>query len=175
MIYPAQSAAYDFPGSLANPWIIGTIWAPNWARQLHPLGFAGAAAAGFGIAYLSRASVRQPKMMLLLALLSALAIPFLLPKMHERYFLLADMLSLVAAISYASRWTIGIAVGVQLASLLSLLAYRFEVYWPALPGAAFATAALTGTLILVRRHGVEWPRFRTASPAEIESAEARLG
>ncbi|MGN6850667.1 MAG: hypothetical protein ACTHJK_14520 [Sphingomicrobium sp.] len=180
MIYPAQSAAYDFPGSLANPWIIGTIWAPDTAKLLYPIGMVGALVASFGIAILSANSVRRPKAMLLLGLLSALTLPFLLPKMHERYFFLADLLSLAAAVSCARRSTIMIAVGVQLASLSSLLTYMYFSSRPylALLGAAVAAATLFAICRLARKSGVEWPRVgtpRSSAAERLEPGDAKLG
>ena len=51
----------------------------------------------------------------------AIAIPFLLPEMHDRYFYLADVLSIVAAFYFPRMFYI--AVGVQLCSLLSYAPY----------------------------------------------------
>ena len=55
------------------------------------------------------------------ALLLSLGIPFLLPHMHDRYFFLADILSLVLA--FALPWTSPAAALCQFASLLGYHAY----------------------------------------------------
>ncbi len=62
-----------------------------------------------------------PEILLKVALVFVIAIPFLLPEMHERYFYLADALSIVAAFYFPRMFYI--AVGVQLCSLLSYAPY----------------------------------------------------
>jgi Gpi18-like mannosyltransferase len=174
MIYPAQGASYDFPGSLANPWIFATIYAPDAARQLYWIGYAAATVGSFAIAALTASAVKQPKAMLFLALLSALALPFLLPKMHERYFFLADLLSLAAVLSYPRKAVFVVMIATQLASLLSLLTYLFYGSWAYLTfaGVPFAALAAVTTFSLARRCGAEWPRFRSgAAPPLPASAE----
>ena len=82
--------------------------------------------------------------MLLLALLSALALPFLLPKMHERYYFLADALALALVLAEPTRRNLVIAGAVQLASLSAIVGYMYFYWnpWPALAGAFVAAAAL---------------------------------
>ena len=174
MIYPAQGGSYDFPGSLANPWIFATIYAPDAAGHFYWLGYAAAAAASVAIGILTTSAANRPRALHFLALLSALALPFLLPKMHERYFFLADLLSLAAAISYPRRAAITTAAATQLASLLSLITYLFYGSWAWLTfaGVPFAGLALAMTFVLARKEGAEWPRLRTgAAPPLPASAE----
>ena len=173
MIYPAQGGSYDFPGSLANPWIFATIYASDAARHFYWIGYAAAAGASLAIAALSASAVKQPRAMLFLALLSTLALPFLLPKMHERYFFLADLLSLAAAVSYPQRSVLALAAAVQLASLLSLITYLFYGSWADLTfaGAPFAALAIAIAFVLARRSGARWPRLsRPAAPPRLASA-----
>jgi Gpi18-like mannosyltransferase len=47
---------------------------------------------------------------LLISLLSVLLIPFVLPKMHERYFYLADVISVIYALYNPSRWYVPVVV-----------------------------------------------------------------
>lgn len=61
------------------------------------------------------------KSILFAAALLAVGIPFLLPRMHDRYFFAADILTLVLAISYFK--TAPIAILVQFASMAGYLAY----------------------------------------------------
>ena len=174
MIYPAQGASYGFPGSLANPWIFATIYAPDAARHFYWLGYAAAAAASLGIGLLAASTVERPRAMLFLALLSALALPFLLPTMHERYFYLADLLSLTAAISYPRRAVLLTAASTQLASLGSLITYLFYGSWAYLTfaGVPFAALAIFLTFNLARNSGAAWPHFRTrAVSPRLASAE----
>jgi Gpi18-like mannosyltransferase len=162
MIYPTQAQWFDIPGRLANPWIFATVLAPEEAKHAYWIGFAAVAVASVAIAALTSTSARNPRAMVLLALLSSLALPFLFPKMLERYFFLADLLSIAVALSVRSRATIFVAASVQLASVLTLIGYMYFYAWPwpTLVGAGFATAALAGTVTLVRRSDARWPRLK---------------
>ena len=151
MVYPGQAALVEFPGKLGNPWMFATIFADQASRSYFFVGYVAAIAAAIMVAVLAARSTKDRKALLLLALVSATALPFLLPKMLERYYFLADVLSLVLALSAGTRPTIRIAIAVQLASLISLLTYIYSYHWPypALAGAAFAAAALAGTISLL--------------------------
>jgi Gpi18-like mannosyltransferase len=70
----------------------------------------------------SRAALTQERMVHL-ALLSVLIVPFFLPRMHERYFFPADLLSIVFAF-YFPRFFLS-PVAVQFASLFSYWEYLF--------------------------------------------------
>ena len=61
------------------------------------------------------------EMILKMALVFAVAIPFLLPEMHERYFFLADVLSITYAFYFPRYFLIPILM--QLSSLLSYAPY----------------------------------------------------
>jgi len=165
MVYPSQPSWIPLPGRLANPWMFATVFAPEAAPSFYWLGFAAVAAASIGTAALTAASVNNRRAMLLLALLSSLALPFFFPKMLERYFFLADLLSLALAISCRERATALIAVAVQLASFLSLLTYMYFYFqpYPTLVGAVIAAAALAGTCLLAWRSGARWPTIRGAA------------
>jgi Gpi18-like mannosyltransferase len=45
-----------------------------------------------------------------MALISTLAVPFLLPKMHERYFFLADVMALVYAFWFPKKFWVGVVI-----------------------------------------------------------------
>ncbi|MEO8456112.1 MAG: hypothetical protein ABI454_13230 [Sphingomicrobium sp.] len=158
-VYPGQASAVYFPGKLANPWMAGTMFAKEAARGYFVFGYAAALATAVAIAALTSTSVRNSRAMLTLSVLSATALPFLLPKMLERYFFLADVLSLALALSLRNRTATFAAIAIQLASLLSLLTYIYWFYtpFPTLIGAFFSTAALAATLVLVRQSGARWP------------------
>lgn len=164
MVYPSQPSWIPFPGRLANPWMFVTVFAPATGPRFYWIGFAAAAAASAGVAALTATSVKNRKAMMVLALLSSLALPFFFPKMLERYFFLADLLSLALAISYRGRATIAIAAGVQLTSFLSLLTYMYFYFqpYPTLVGAVIAGAALAATYVLARRSGARWPGMSAA-------------
>jgi len=151
-IYFRQAGEFDFAGTLANPWIWGTVFAPGLAKALYPLGYALAAAAAAGIAVLSARAVKRPGAILPLALLSAMALPYLLPKMHERFLFLADVLALALALARPSRRAVAIVLAVQLTSLSALLSYMYFYLmpWPALAGALVGGAAISLILREVR-------------------------
>ena len=178
MVYPRQAGWVPFAGRLANPWIVATVFTPETAKSLYWIGYCSAAAAGIVVASLTSTSVRNAKALALLALLSSLALPFFFPKMIERYFFLADLLSLAIAISYTARSTVLLAVMVQLASLLSLLTYMYFYArpYPTFVGALFAAGALVTTYLLARGAGAEWPRpimsFALRLPAWAERTSA---
>ncbi len=151
-IYFRQAGEFDFAGTLANPWIWGTVFAPGLAKALYPIGYALAAALAAGIAALAARAVKRPPAMLPLALLSAMALPYLLPKMHERFLFLADVLALGLALARPKRRTIAIAITVQLTSLSALISYMYFYLmpWPALAGALVGGAAMALILREVR-------------------------
>ena len=82
-----------------------------------------------------------PAIILKVALVFALAIPFLLPEMHERYFYLADVLSIIY-VFYFPRYFF-IAVLMQLCSLLSYAPYLLHAQIVNLAYVAFAILVIT--------------------------------
>ena len=152
MIYLRQVEYFDFPGNLANPWIWATRLAPA-SQALYPIGYAAAAVAALAIGAAAAASVRKPAALLALATTSALVLPYLLPKMHERYLFLADVLALALVLARPTRATVLAAIGVQLTSLSALLAYIYK--WPllALAGAWIGAATLMLLLVIAKMEG----------------------
>jgi Gpi18-like mannosyltransferase len=73
--------------------------------------------------------------LLKIALVFALAIPFLLPEMHERYFYLADVLSILYAFYFPRLFFVAILV--QLCSLLSYAPYLMNTQIVGLSYVAF--------------------------------------
>ena len=70
-----------------------------------------------------------------LATTVVLAVPFLLPQMHERYFYLADVLTIVMAMYVRRFWPVAIVV--SLSSLLSYAPFLWNTTPVALPLVAF--------------------------------------
>jgi Gpi18-like mannosyltransferase len=96
-----------------------------------------------GISILIVASKKRltSAIILKVVLVFALAIPFLLPEMHERYFYLADVLSIIYAF-YFPRFFF-IAVIMQLCSLLSYAPYLLHTQIVNLAYVAFAVLIIT--------------------------------
>ena len=114
-------------------------------------GLAMAAAIGASAAYVARfgATARQLTRPTLLraALLAPLLLAGLLPRMHERYFLIADILSIAVALTSTERSAWRIPVLVQIGSTLALFAYLTGV---AALGAAGGVAMIAATWLVAR-------------------------
>jgi Gpi18-like mannosyltransferase len=80
------------------------------------------------------------------AALFAILVPFLLPGMHERYFFLADVLTLVLAVYRPRLWFVPLLV--ELASFLSYLPYLFGWQAPWLPAPVMSTMMLAALITL---------------------------
>jgi Gpi18-like mannosyltransferase len=132
MIYPRQMQLYtDLSMWAPNLW--GVCYLRPGACQGWPaVGAAWLLVNGIVIAtVLVLARRRQkvlhtPRSTLLMATASVLIVPFLLPRMHDRYFFLADVLSFILALCEPRLWYV--AAGVQAASIT---AYGSIMYgWP---------------------------------------------
>jgi Gpi18-like mannosyltransferase len=130
---------FAFVGDAPNLWAIPRAFRIAYPA-LFPIGYALAAAAAAAIAAMRRRDL------LLVALLSSIALPFLLPKMMERYFFLADVLSLALAYSRQDRLCVAIAVAMQAASCTAIVAYLAGLPWLAAIAAAPVAFALAGTI-----------------------------
>ena len=100
--------------------------------------------------FLRRRSLDE-RALLACAALICVAIPFLLPHMHDRYFFLADVLS--AALAAVVPWLLPVPVLVSFASLLGYHAYlRMRYLLPMSYGAfaLLAAAALLGAYLAAR-------------------------
>jgi Gpi18-like mannosyltransferase len=96
-------------------------WLPKRDYDVfYPAGvlFAAAVIAGLVIVTVRSGTPFTPPLVVSLALSSVLIVPFLLPKMHERYFYAADVISIIFAFYFPRRFYVPILVGT-----VSLLAY----------------------------------------------------
>ena len=86
-------------------------------------------------------------MIILLALTSVLLLPFTLPKMHERYFFPADVISILFAFYYPELFYVPlIIISTSTFTYISYL-YQMEI----IPLPILAIFMLAGLLIVVRR------------------------
>jgi Gpi18-like mannosyltransferase len=97
-------------------------WIPNYFYNIvMPIGLILTVAAIFLLAYLvhrSKLEITQDRL-IYLATISVFFMPYLLPKMHERYFYPTDILSIIFGFYFPQyRW---VAISVQLASFFSYL------------------------------------------------------
>jgi hypothetical protein len=156
-VYLQQASLDQLAGRLANPWMFGTVFGEDIARQWFALGYGAAAIAAMTIAALAARNPRDPKLLILLGALAGTALPFLLPKMLERYYFLGDVMTLALALAIKNRASAFAVRAVQIASLLTHFTYIYFFYdpWPALVGASFAAAGLVAMGVLAA------PAFRS--------------
>ncbi|GAB1639934.1 hypothetical protein [Krasilnikovia sp. MM14-A1259] len=154
-VYAAQARAESTLTALA-PSAYALVPHPSEAA-IGPLRIAGTLLAGAVVLLMvgliaSTREVLNPARLVLVATTFAIAVPFLLPGMHERYFFLADVLSVAAAFLRARRlWYLPLLV--QYASLASYAPYLFghegEPQSP-LPALAMLAALVVMSIHLVR-------------------------
>ena len=153
LLYLAQGAYFhDLARSVPNMWQVLRAVAPNlpYAPGV-VIGLTLATGAVVLVAFAARTRLDDPRRVLLVALTGAMLVPYLLPKMHNRYFFLADVLSFAYAVVSPSRRAIRIALLSQLASLLAYATFLVH-----LTGGAFVGAfVMTGALVLVLREFAE--------------------
>lgn len=98
--------------------------------------------------------------LMLIALLSCLAVPYFLPKMHERYFFLADVLSFLLACSFRSAPTVLAAILIAIGSQLAVANFLLHFSLGAAIGGLFVSAALglVSMMFVVRAfpHTARW-------------------
>ena len=121
-----------------NPWrIVGSLHLVDYPTGL-VIGSAAAGLAGLVIAVGALRLERNSSTIVLIAALSGALMPYLLPKMHDRYFFVADIMTLTVAFVIPRLWVT--APLFQVGSLLSYLPYF------GLSGRASAYAVLPVTL-----------------------------
>jgi Gpi18-like mannosyltransferase len=148
-------------------WITGTstIW-----RYLG-LAVAGIVTLAIAAAAFLRRRELELAQIVVLATTVVLAVPFFLPEMHERYFFLADVLTIVMAFYVRRYWLV--AVLVSACSLLSYWPFLWSQNPVALPLVAFAellaviVTAVVFVTVVVR--GADGPLLR--HPAAVRRPE----
>jgi Gpi18-like mannosyltransferase len=111
---------YSFTFNAPTPY----AWLPANASTLWMylgLGIAASVTLGFGAWLLARRRRLAPGEVIMVAAAATLLIPLLLPQMHERYFYLAEVLTVIAI--FVDRRFVLAAVGIQAASISTYLAY----------------------------------------------------
>jgi hypothetical protein len=149
-VYLRQASGDQLAGRLANPWMLGTMFGEDAARQWFVVGYVAAGAAALTIAAIAARNSRNARMLILLGALAGTALPFLLPKMLERYYFLGDVMTLALALSLRHQLASFAMRAVQLGSILTHFTYVYFFYepWPALIGAVFAAAGLGAMCML---------------------------
>ena len=133
------------------------LWVPQDWYDWYPLFVVLAAAVLVAIAVVvhrSRAHV-TPELTVFLATFSVILVPYILPKMHDRYFFPADVFAIVLAFYRPRAWYVPVVVGA--ASSVAYLRYLFqrmevahtseEIVWDVVP--LTWGAVLLGVLVVV--------------------------
>jgi Gpi18-like mannosyltransferase len=121
----------EFISNASNMWAAVQYFAPAEGLAWLRLGLIAAAAASVLFVIVFRRLESTPVTLVALALLSAILLPSLLPKMHERFFFLADVLAFAYAALRRDRlgWTVFLLA--ETASVAALLGMMFRL--PLLP------------------------------------------
>lgn len=109
----------------ASWWTIYGWLSPTAALQTFWIGFVLALSAVFALLILVPPLGRRR--LVAAAVVSAAGVPFLLPGMHERFFILADVLAFIYALAYPSWRSIAAAIAMQLASAFPVFVWAFEL------------------------------------------------
>jgi Gpi18-like mannosyltransferase len=145
-VYAMSRQARNVPDlSLRAPSVFAFVPAGTHAGSLRTLGYVFTAAAVLAVCYLLivRAVELTRERIVTLAALFALLVPFLLPGMHERYFFLADVTTLVLALYKPRLWYVPLLVQAG-----SLIAYESYLYGRVLPQTVPATLMLVALIVL---------------------------
>lgn len=148
-IYLDQANTYRWLSMNApNPWAFVQVLRLMDVSTGLLVGFALAGTAGIALAALAVRVRLKGEDLLLLALTSATLMPFLLPKMLDRYFFLADILAYALAFLTRERWAVAAAIAIQIGSLGAYAAHMAGF----LPGRFLGAAAMAvAVAILVRQ------------------------
>ena len=166
-LYASQTGSIGSGLNYNSPSIYAFFWRVQNQEPAASLGIAGAFVylAALLLFCLFRRDRLQTRGILAVALLMAVGIPFLLPHMHDRYFFLADVLSVVLA--FSSVWCIPAAPLTQFASLLGYHAYlkmRYLLYMDHGARALIAVLVLVFSFLVWETHdpGAEekWEKFK---------------
>ena len=161
-VYQDQAETYHWLSMKApNPWsVIQYLALVNYDDGVI-IGTACAAACGLGLALLGLRWRLAGNDLLLLATACAVLMPFLLPKMHDRYFFPADVLSYAYAVVAPGRRSIATASAVQLGSLAAYSSILFGLRaGPVLGAAAMTVAAVLIALQFLDALGRASPETR---------------
>lgn len=132
----------EFISNASNLWSAVQLFAPQAGLQWLWLGMVAAAAASVLFVIVFHRVEGTPVRLIALALLSAMILPFLLPKMHERFFFLADVLALAYVALRRDRLGWAIFLLVETASVAALLGMMFRLQLPPVLGGVMMLGAI---------------------------------
>jgi Gpi18-like mannosyltransferase len=147
LIYVSQ---VDFYRSLAKNAPNLYQWLPNDLYDIfYPAGVIWTVALIFFLAVLVRKSQAKltQELVVLLATLSVLGMPYFLPKMHDRYFFAADVISIILAFYYPRYFYVPVAIG-----LVSLFSYFPFLFGTELISLSYLAIVLAAIIVILSRH-----------------------
>ncbi|MBM2617697.1 DUF2029 domain-containing protein [Actinoplanes sp. LDG1-06] len=147
-IYSMNRQAVNVPElSLRAPNVFALVTGSIREDSLRMLGYLFCAAVVIGVVYvlIARSVELTTERIVLIAALFSILVPFLLPGMHERYFFLADVTTIILAVFMPRLWYVPLLV--QASSLLSYQPYLFGRVVPVLP--TIAALLMLAALIVV--------------------------
>lgn len=161
-IYLDQANTYRWLSMNApNPWAFVQVLRLMETSTGLLVGIALAGAAGIALAALALRVRLVGEDLLLLALASATLMPFLMPKMLDRYFFLADILAYALAFLTRERWAVGAATAIQIGSLGAYAAHMAGF----LPGRFLGGAAMAVAVVILVRQLARVVRRQGPAPA----------
>jgi Gpi18-like mannosyltransferase len=135
------------------------------------LGFTAILSLLWAIGYARRIKLLTPEIMLLCAAVCVTMLPFFLPKMHERYFYLADVFLLILAFYLPRLWVVPLAS--QVVSTLTYSLYLFVSFNPGQSpfgrGSPLLTAAALVNTALVAF--LMWEQYRMVTTSQTKLSE----
>jgi Gpi18-like mannosyltransferase len=131
-----------FVGDASNPWALADYLLPGRVQEFRWIGYVAALMAVTGYLKLLGRRRFTSLEMTAAALLAALMLPWTLPKMHDRFFFLADILAFAFAFIRNDRRGVAVAALVQGASMLALVGFMLRQSWMPSAGAALTLLAI---------------------------------
>ncbi len=148
----------EFIGNAANPWTL--VNTPR-AMGYFWIGYVAAIVATTGMIVAFSRRRLATRDLLEAAILSSAVLPFLLPKMHERFFFLADILSFALAWLVRDRSSVVLAMTIQISSMMAVWAYLVKSWAFVQIGAGLMLVAII--MVCVR---LFWPSQAALNGAE---------
>lgn len=140
-----------FISNSGSIWTLYGWWHPSIATETYWAGFAAAAIAT--VAYWLFLPALDRSKLIAAAALSASFVPFCLPGMHDRFFILADVLAFLYAVVRPSRRSMAAAILMQIGSTLPVFAWAFELHGSELLAPPFVAAAIILLVMELRQAG----------------------
>lgn len=165
LVYVKQSGTFDrLSMNAANLWLFADN---SFYRAGVVAGMTAAAAAGLTFSVIvARSKILDTPRIILAAAIILLLMPFVLPKMHDRYFYAFEVI--VIALACIDRRFVAVAIAAQLNGVLAYFAFD------GITAIGLPLAAIGNTLIVILLVRHAWITFASPAIPEKESFSPRL-